>query len=52
MPNNPFDREWFVVRLASKEMPRIATTFEQFLCLSGEREIRNLLPAQWRPDGA
>jgi DNA-binding transcriptional LysR family regulator len=48
MPNNPFEREWFVVRLASREMPGIATVFEQFLCRSGEQEIRRLLPSQWR----
>ena len=39
MPNNPFDREWYAVRLASKPVPQLAAAFEQFLCERGQAEI-------------
>ncbi len=39
MPNNPFEREWFVVRLASRPAPQVAAAFEQFLCIKGQSEI-------------
>jgi DNA-binding transcriptional LysR family regulator len=45
LPNNPFEREWHVVRLASKPVPQVAAAFEQFLCLRGQAEIHKQLPA-------
>jgi DNA-binding transcriptional LysR family regulator len=45
MPNNPFEREWNVVRLASKSVPPVASAFEQFLCLRGQAEIHEQLPS-------
>jgi DNA-binding transcriptional LysR family regulator len=46
--NNPFEREWFVVRLASKEIPAVARAFERFLCSKGQQELAKQLPAAWR----
>jgi DNA-binding transcriptional LysR family regulator len=45
MPNNPFEREWFVVRLASRPVPQVATAFEQFLLLNGQSEILKQVPS-------
>jgi DNA-binding transcriptional LysR family regulator len=39
IPNNPFEREWFVVRLASKSVPKVAAAFEHFLRIKGQSEI-------------
>lgn len=46
LPNNPVEREWFVVRLASRQLPHVALAFEQFLLQSGQAEIRRQL---WLP---
>jgi LysR family transcriptional regulator, low CO2-responsive transcriptional regulator len=45
MPNNPFEREWFVVRLASRPVPQVAAAFEHFLRIKGQSEILKQLPA-------
>jgi hypothetical protein len=49
IPNNPFEREWFVVRLASKPMPQVAAAFEHFLRIKGQSEILKQIPALRRP---
>lgn len=41
MPNNPFDREWFHVRLSAKSLPSLALAFERFLCQRGQSHIRD-----------
>jgi DNA-binding transcriptional LysR family regulator len=45
IPNNPFERQWFVVRLASKPVPQVAAAFEHFLRTKGQSEIRKQIPA-------
>ncbi len=40
LPNNPVEREWFVVRVPSKQMPQVALAFEKFLCEEGQALIR------------
>ena len=40
---NPIEREWFVMHLASRQLPRVATAFERFLVDSGQQHIL----AQW-----
>ncbi len=49
MPNNPFEREWFVVRLASRPAPQLAAAFEQFLRLKGQLEITRQISSQALP---
>ena len=44
MPNNPFERDWFAVRLATKAAPLLASSFEQFLRHRGQSEIVGQLP--------
>jgi LysR family transcriptional regulator, low CO2-responsive transcriptional regulator len=39
LPNNPIEREWFVVHVASKELPHVAVAFERFLCDHAQAEI-------------
>lgn len=37
MPGNPLAREWFVMHLASRGLPQVASAFELFLTQSGQR---------------
>ena len=46
LPNNPVEREWFVVRVESRHMPQVALAFETFLRDKGQAEIRR---QQWLP---
>lgn len=43
MPNNPIEREWYVVRLASRDLPQVALAFDQFLRERGQIEIHRHL---------
>jgi DNA-binding transcriptional LysR family regulator len=47
MPNNPFDRDWFVVRLASRQIPQVAMKFESFLREHGQSELALDMPSSW-----
>jgi DNA-binding transcriptional LysR family regulator len=48
LPNNPFEREWFVVQLANSKRPQVALAFKQFLCSKGQHELTKQLPKAWR----
>ncbi len=48
LPNNPFEREWFVVRLIKRKIPQVALAFERFLCSKGQGELTKQLPKAWR----
>jgi DNA-binding transcriptional LysR family regulator len=50
LPNNPFEREWYVARLAAKEVPAVALAFERFLCSKGQGELTKQLPRAWRQE--
>jgi DNA-binding transcriptional LysR family regulator len=39
LPNNPIEREWFVVQLAGRQFPQVAIAFAQFLRDTGQSEI-------------
>jgi DNA-binding transcriptional LysR family regulator len=39
-PGNPFERDWFHVRLSGKPAPALALAFERFLSERGQVEIR------------
>lgn len=47
LPNNPIEREWFVVRVTSKKLPQVALAFEQFLLHQGQDEIHRQVAQQW-----
>jgi DNA-binding transcriptional LysR family regulator len=47
LPNNPIERAWYVVRVASKRMSHVALAFEQFLRDKGQDEIRQQVERQW-----
>jgi DNA-binding transcriptional LysR family regulator len=47
LPNNPFLREWFVVRLFANKVPPLALAFERFLCHKGQSEVAKQLPEDW-----
>ena len=40
MAGNPLQREWFVMHLASRQLPQVAVAFEQFLVDEGQRHIQ------------
>jgi DNA-binding transcriptional LysR family regulator len=44
MAGNPFEREWYVVHLSARPLPKLAAAFEQFLCAQGQGEILKQLP--------
>jgi DNA-binding transcriptional LysR family regulator len=48
MANNPFEREWFVVRMSANKTPPVALAFERFLCSQGQQELTKQLPRPWR----
>jgi DNA-binding transcriptional LysR family regulator len=48
LADNPFEREWYVVRLAPKKIPTVALAFERFLCSKGQSELTKQLPRPWR----
>jgi DNA-binding transcriptional LysR family regulator len=52
LPNNPFERDWFHVRLFAKPVPALAMGFERFLCQKGQSEIRKLMPLTFPSAGA
>lgn len=39
MTGNPLQREWFVMHLASRQLPQVAVAFEQFLVERGQQQI-------------
>ena len=39
MANNPIERDWYVMHLASHQLPQVAMAFEQFLVERGQQEI-------------
>ncbi|MBN9205530.1 LysR family transcriptional regulator [Methylibium petroleiphilum] len=39
LDSNPVEREWFVLHLASRQLPQVAVAFEQFLTAQGQRLI-------------
>jgi DNA-binding transcriptional LysR family regulator len=40
MAGNPLEREWFVMHLASRQLPQVAGAFEQFLVEHGQQQIQ------------
>jgi len=40
LPNNPVEREWYVVRVPAKVLPPVALAFERFLCDQGQERIQ------------
>ena len=43
MDNNPIERDWHVMHLASRQLPQVALAFEKFLCTRGQAEIARQL---------
>jgi len=50
LANNPIERDWFVMHLASKQLPQVAAAFEEFLRAHGQQQIQRQL-AQTRHSG-
>jgi DNA-binding transcriptional LysR family regulator len=49
MPNNPFERDWFLVRFVARPVPKVAANFEQFLRNKGQSEILKQVLAMRHP---
>jgi LysR family transcriptional regulator, low CO2-responsive transcriptional regulator len=43
LANNPIERDWYVMHLASRQLPHVALAFEEFLCNEGQAEIQRQL---------
>jgi DNA-binding transcriptional LysR family regulator len=43
LPDNPIERDWYVMHLASRQLPHVALAFEEFLCNEGQAEIQRQL---------
>ena len=43
LPDNPIERDWFVMHLASRQLPQVATAFEQFLVEQAQAQIQRQL---------
>ncbi|HKX40656.1 MAG TPA: LysR family transcriptional regulator [Burkholderiaceae bacterium] len=39
LAHNPIERDWYVMHLASRQLPHVALAFEEFLCNEGQAEI-------------
>ena len=53
MQDNPIERDWHVMHLASRQLPQVALAFEKFLCTRGQQEIdRQLGQRPAAPRGA
>lgn len=49
LKNNPIEREWYVVRLASHDVPKVALAFEQFLREHGQEQIQRQIATVMPP---
>jgi LysR family transcriptional regulator, low CO2-responsive transcriptional regulator len=47
LPNNPIEREWYVVRVTDKQLPQVALAFELFLRDKGQAEMHRQLWLPW-----
>ena len=45
MAGNPLERDWYVMHLASRRLPQVASAFKQFLVTQGQRLIHEQLRA-------
>lgn len=43
LPGNPIERDWFVMHLASRQLPQVAVAFEQFLIEQAPAQIQRQL---------
>jgi DNA-binding transcriptional LysR family regulator len=43
LPDNPIERDWYVIHLASKQLPLVASAFEDFLASQGQAHIHRKL---------
>lgn len=43
MADNPIERDWFVMHLASRQLPQVAAAFEQFLSEQAQAQIQRQL---------
>lgn len=43
LPDNPIERDWFVMHLASRQLPQVALAFEDFLRAQAQAQIQRQL---------
>ncbi len=49
LQDNPIERDWFVMHLATRQLPQVASAFEEFLGTHGQAQIRPQLARRKRP---
>ncbi len=52
LPDNPIERDWYVIHLATRQLPQVASAFEEFLGTHGQAQIRQQLDRRQRPRAA
>ena len=45
LPDNPIERDWFVIHMASRQLPQVALAFEAFLVEHGQTQLLKQLGA-------
>ena len=48
LANNPIERDWFVMHLAAKQLPQVASAFKEFLGTHGQAQILKQLDRSGR----
>ena len=43
LPDNPIERDWYVMHLASRQLPQVAAAFEQFLNDQAQEQVQRRL---------
>ncbi len=43
LPDNPIERDWYVIHLASRQLPQVAAAFELFLTERAQAQVRRQL---------
>ena len=43
LPDNPIERDWYVMHLASRQLPQVAAAFEQFLNEQAQAQVQRQL---------
>ena len=52
LPDNPIERDWFVMHLASRQLPQVAVAFESFLVQQAQAQIHRQLGQFGQPPAA
>ena len=52
LPDNPIERDWYVIHMASRQLPQVARAFEEFLVEHGPAQMQRQLEPRRRRESA